>query len=296
MIHTVKNDKLAVEIDEYGAELQSVRTADGAEYLWQGGPAYWTGRAPNLFPIVGRLTDGGYTYKGKTYFMGTHGFARKSAFWLVSKTVSRDKTKTAIVFELSDNDETQKEYPFEFVYRVTYVLDGNSLETVYEVLNAGRGELIFALGGHPGFNVPSGGGNFEDFYLEFSDVKTPREIVLSPACFITGETRPFELRGGKILDLKHGLFDNDAIVLIDAAKSVTLKSDKSARSVTVSYPGMKYLGLWHKPHSDAPYVCIEPWTSLPSYDKAADDLETKRDMIRLAPGKTYANGFTVIIR
>ena len=46
----------------------------------------------------------------------------------------------------------------------------------------------------------------------------------------------------------------------------------------------------------APYVCIEPWSSLPAYDWAIDDLETKRDMEKLAPGGKYSNGFSISIK
>ena len=39
---TLKNDKLTVEIAEFGAEMKSVRTADGEERLWQGHPDFWS--------------------------------------------------------------------------------------------------------------------------------------------------------------------------------------------------------------------------------------------------------------
>ena len=34
MIHTIQNQKLTVQIDEKGAQLWSIRSADGTEYLW----------------------------------------------------------------------------------------------------------------------------------------------------------------------------------------------------------------------------------------------------------------------
>ena len=36
MNYTIKNQYLSVEISDAGAELQSVKSADGTEYLWQG--------------------------------------------------------------------------------------------------------------------------------------------------------------------------------------------------------------------------------------------------------------------
>jgi galactose mutarotase-like enzyme len=56
MITGIENDLLRVQASSLGAELQSiVLKKDGTEYLWQGDPTYWKGRAYNLFPICGRL-------------------------------------------------------------------------------------------------------------------------------------------------------------------------------------------------------------------------------------------------
>ena len=286
---TLKNNEVTAEFDALGAELRSLKTADGTEYLWQGDAAYWNGRAPNLFPIVGRLTEGGYTYRGQTFEMNLHGFARKSAFVVVEKSAKK------IVFALTENEATLKSYPFPFLFTVTYKLTGGTLETVYGVENTGIGELLSTVGGHPGFFVPVGGeGDFTDWYLQFEPKHGATALVMSSACFVTDKTEPFPLPDGR-LPLSHGLFDDDAIVLKDMPETVTLKSDKSKRSVTVKYAGMKYLGLWHKPKSDAPYICIEPWASVPSDDGVTDDLETKRDMVRLKPGERYERGFSITV-
>ena len=75
---------------------------------------------------------------------------------------------------------------------------------------------------------------------------------MSPTCYTTRDSQPFSLEGGKILTLRHNLFDNDAIVLEDMCKAVTLKSKKSDKQVRVEYPDMNYLGLWHAPKTEAP--------------------------------------------
>ena len=70
MLYSIENDRLRVEINDIGAELYSIKDkADGFEYLWQGDPQYWSGRAYNLFPICGRITEGRYTYKGGSVFI-----------------------------------------------------------------------------------------------------------------------------------------------------------------------------------------------------------------------------------
>ena len=61
MIH-IENAFISAEIMETGGTLHSLKWKEtGAEYLWQGDPAYWRGQAPNLFPFVGRLFEKAYT-------------------------------------------------------------------------------------------------------------------------------------------------------------------------------------------------------------------------------------------
>lgn len=53
MNYTIFNDFLEVTVSDVGAELMSVKSKkDGTEYLWQGDPAFWAGRAYNLSPYA----------------------------------------------------------------------------------------------------------------------------------------------------------------------------------------------------------------------------------------------------
>ena len=289
MRYEIANDTLSVSVDTMGGELASIRK-DGLEYLWQGDPKYWTSRAPNLFPIIGRLADGQYTYRGETYRMKQHGFVRDTEMELYAIT------KDTVAFRLRPDERTRAEYPFDFTYRVFYMLEGNRIRVRYRVRNKGFQPLIFSVGGHPGFRVPLEEGlSFEDYRLEFSAKKPVKRVVLSDRCLPTGEEASFALEDGRILPLTHALFDRDAIVLKDTSGSVRLGSEKGSRAVTVDYPDMKYVGFWHKPKTDAPYVCIEPWTSLPSYEGKPENLETKPDMIVLQSGEIYRNEWAIAV-
>lgn len=290
MIHTIENEILSVSAETKGGELTSLKRKDtGIEYLWQGDPAYWSGRAYNLFPICGRLTEGKYTYKGQTYLMGSHGFVRNSEMTLV------EKTDNSMTFRLTDSPETLAQYPFSFVFEVTYTIVKDKLIHRFAVKNTGNEDLIFTLGGHPGFNVPLGEEvPFEEWYLEFDEPCKPEYIVFSKACLCDGYA-PYPLKEDKIMPLRHDMFDDDAIFLRGAANGVTLKSDRSSHGVYVTYPDMNHVGVWHKPKSDAPYVCIEPWRGVPSDDGKIDDFATKREMIRLAPDGEYTNDMEITL-
>lgn len=290
MIFTIENEKLKVQISDRGAELQSVQTKDGREYLWQGDKKYWADRALNLFPYIARLTEGKYTLKGQTYEMTIHGFVNDSVL------EAEEQEPHRIVFKLTESGETLKMYPFAFVYRVIYELEDNRLKVTYAVENPNGGAMYFGIGGHPGFLVPLEKGlAFEDYELQFDREKNPVRVGFTPACFLGGKDQEYALCEGGRIPLSHNLFDEDAIVLRDMAKAVTLRSDKGTHGVRVEYPQMDYLGIWHMPFTDAPYVCIEPWSSLPSRQDVVEDLEKQPGLIHLPAGETYENTWTMMV-
>lgn len=290
MIYTIKNDFLTVSVSSYGAELTSVKTNDGCEYLWQGDSKYWAGQAPIMFPICGRLFEGKYTYLGKEYTMPNHGIARSSEFSLSSIG------ETSLSLELKSNEKTKEQYPFDFTFIVTFSLSGSSIGVEYLVKNDGERELIFALGAHPAFNVPlDKDTKFEDYYVEFPHTSDALRVDFSPTCFCTHNDKLYTQGGTKRIELTHNLFDDDAIFLYNVPKEISLKSSKSKRGVTLSYNDMKYVGLWHMPKTDAPYLCIEPWSSIPATDGVVDNLLTKKEMVHLAKGYTHKKSYTIKI-
>ena len=121
MIHTIKNEFLTVQISSLGAELYSIRSSDGVEYLWQGDKKYWGGRAPVMFPICGRLFEGKYTYLGKEYSMPNHGIARASEFDLVALS------EESVALELKSNKETLEKYPFNFSLQIIFELSRGNI-------------------------------------------------------------------------------------------------------------------------------------------------------------------------
>ena len=290
MIYSIENKILKATVDTSGAQLQSIYSkATETEYLWQGDPAYWAGRAYNLFPTIGRMYKNTYTYDGNEYSLRCHGIARYRAFQLT------DRTATKLTFRLTEDEDSLKEYPFKFEFFIRYELKEATLEISLIVKNTDEKELIFALGGHPGFNVPFGNGAFEDYYLEFSEKTKVLFHTLSESKFMTGEKLPLPLTEGVRLSLRHELFDNDAAILGNTCREISLKSKADPRYITVKYPDFRYLGVWHTPETDAPFVCIEPWSALPATDGVITDLSAKEDMTRLAPGKTYKTSWSIEI-
>ena len=290
MNHIIKNEALTVAVSERGAELQSILGADGTEYLWQGDPKYWSSRDHTIFPFVARLTGGRYSLDGEIYELPIHGLAPYRGF------TATENNGTRLVLELPSDAETRTQYPREFIFRVIYALLDSTLTVTYEVVNRDIRPMIFGLGGHPGFNVPLQAGlRFEDYRLRFPADCRPIRVGFTPDCFVGGEDTPWPLDDDCSIPLSHALFDDDAVVLRDMCREVTLESTLDGHSVTVTFPQMPYLGIWHMPNTDAPYVCIEPWLSLPAYAGETTVFEDRPDLARLSPGETYRNEWSIAV-
>ena len=76
---------LRAQVESLGGELVSLTDPSGTEYIWCGNSAYWSGRNPVLFPIVGRLRDGVTTFDGIPYEIAQHGFARRQEFAVIDR-------------------------------------------------------------------------------------------------------------------------------------------------------------------------------------------------------------------
>ena len=290
MEYTLKNDKLTLVVDSLGAEMHSLKTADNTEYLWQGDTKYWGDRAPNLFPFIGRLTNNSYKHLGKVYPMGIHGFAAAKEFSVALQS------ETMLVLELRSDEETKKSYPFDFSLRIGYELKLDMVDITFCVENLGENTMPFGIGGHPGFNVPLGEGErFEDYELEFAIPCRPDRVGFSTAVYLNGHDEEYPLRDERFIDLRHDLFDEDAVILKNMAREVTLRSKVSNRGVRVTYPDLPFLGIWHWPKTDAPYVCIEPWSSLPSRQDVVEEFSCKSDMIQLSSNELYKTNWSITL-
>lgn len=290
MVYTIENDHLTLSVDSLGTQMMHICSRDGREYLWQGDPAYWSDRAPTLFPFIGRQTRDSYQYRGTVYPMGIHGFAAGQDF------TCRVQEKDKLVLELTDNEQTRNQYPFAFSLEIGFQLMGSQVQISYAVKNRSRQVMPFGIGGHPGFRVPlDDGEDFTDYVVEFAGGCQPDRVGFTPQVYLSGQDEAYPLEEGKYLPLCHDLFDQDAIILKNMSREVTLRSKVSSHGVTVSYPEMSYLGLWHWPETDAPYLCIEPWTSLTARQDVVEDFGCKSDLIHLLPGKTYTNTWSITI-
>jgi galactose mutarotase-like enzyme len=272
---TLRNDRLSATIRADGAELCSLRNAEGLELLWQAGPA-WPRHAPLLFPIVGRLKNDELRHRGKSYRMTQHGFARDRRFGWVQRE------PTACRLQLVDDAATRSLYPFAFRLSVAYALKDADLEVGLEITNTGDEVLPASIGAHPAFNWPLLAGLAkQDYALVFSDAEpAPVRRLKDGLMRAAPESTPVR---GKTLALSEALFDDDAIVIDRlASSSVRFAADRGP-SIEVFWDGFRELGIWSKP-SGAPFLCIEPWHGFASPAEFDGEFGDKPGLMHIAQG------------
>ena len=289
MIISLENGISSAKIDTLGAQLMSFADSMGLEYIWQGDKEYWGSRAPILFPIVGPLRNKKTVVDGKEYEMPRHGIARTMEFDVSEKRSDR------AVFTLRANEESRKNYPFDFELAVEFELRSNSLIQSFKVKNCGNIDMPYCLGGHPAINVPLvNGENFDDYVIKFSKPETCEcpTIDMDNGLIITKKTH-MRFENEDTINLKHSLFYKDAIIIQNVKSSyVELYSAISGQGVKFDFNGFKHFAMWSA-INDAPFVCLEPWTSTATRDIENDNLVDKQDIIILKPGESREHSFSI---
>ncbi|PZP51865.1 MAG: aldose epimerase [Pseudopedobacter saltans] len=276
----IENNKIQITIAEKGAELQSIK-ANGLEYMWSGDPTFWGKHSPVLFPIVGGLKNNSYSFDGKSYQLGRHGFARNTIFTVL------DKPKNgSVLLGISDSEETKKVYPFSFQFMIQYTLDEDYLHIEYSVKNTDTQPMYFSVGAHPAFAVPLEKHlSYEDYSLLFNKQEDSNIFPLDDNGQTLMESVPF-LKKTNELPLKKSLFYKDALVFKDLKSTeITLKSEKGQHGLTVAFEGFPYMGIWSA--KDADFVCIEPWNGIADNVKANGDITQKEGIHSLQPAEVF---------
>ena len=200
-----------------------------------------------------------------------------------------------VTLQLTANEETKKQYPFDFVLTVSYYLTGSSITTKFTVKNADTKPMPFCIGGHPGFNIPIQSDEvFEDYDIVFEEKEDQKCPTLDmESCLIDFEKTNFELDDTDTIPLQHSLFYKDALVFENLNSTcVSLKSRQSGRGVMMEFSGFPMLGIWSAAN-DGPYVALEPWTGCATAVQEDDVFEKKHGMRTLQPGEEAEYAYTV---
>lgn len=279
------SSKLEVVINHYGAELCSVKSKSGVEYVWQAKPEVWARHAPVLFPIVGKLKNNTYNYRAKEYELNQHGLARDMVFECV------ERIENAALFKLNSSQETKQIYPFDFELNILYQLQEDNLSITYSVKNTSLENIFFSIGAHPAFKCPLfENEKWEDYYLLFEN----HEYTISKLNegLISDEKQIIFCNNNKLF-LSNRTFENDALVFeSNQIQKVSLCSSISKSKITLTSYNWPYFGIWSKKQSKA-FVCLEPWYGIADHENTNSNIEQKRGIIKLPPDQEFKANYSI---
>ena len=275
----IGSGELYAAINPLGAELSSLRDADGNDLMTDADPAFWRGRAPILFPIVGRLNDDTLWIDGESYRMEKHGFARRLVFDLA------DSGPAHAIFRTTDSAETQAMYPFTFLLEIGFEIAGSTLSMTAKIGNPGDVAMPASFGWHPAFAWPLPyGAPREDHRILFERPEPDMVRGLEPGGLIA-EDRPTPVVGDA-LPLADALFEHDALIWNPIRSQRLRYGAASGPQLDIAFPDTPRLGIWTKP--GARFVCVEPWHGIADSVGYTGDFRDKPGVFEIAPGATWA--------
>lgn len=290
MSYELKNGLLRAEVTARGAELTGLWDGDGIQYIWEGDPAYWAGRNPNLFPLVGDLEGGQVLSGDKLCKMGRHGFARRKDFIPVRQT------EDEIVLELREDEDSLAQYPFPFRFQVIHKLLPDGFSTTYRVENTGSEPMPYCVGGHPAFRCPLLPGEaFEDYRLVFEQEEDAASPLLTPAGRISFQDTARFLSGSRELALDRAQLEKYNTLMFRELRSrwVSLINPATGRGVRLDFSQFPMVAFWTAPGAD--YLCLEPWQGCAGTAGEGGQFTDKPYHVVLAPGEARAHTYTITL-
>lgn len=289
-VYQLQNNVISITVNSLGAELKSLKKLDtGREYMWCGDAEYWGRTSPILFPFVGGLRNREYRTKGNTYSMTQHGFARDMEFALLSRTDEE------IWFELASDEETLKKYPYRFVLKLGYRIEGRQVIVQWKVDNPGRENLPFSIGGHPAFYCPIEPGTSQsECFLDFGNVEEIVSTCINEKGLAAKNKDVYRLTEGR-LALEEHLFDHDALVVEDRQTNMVSLCGKDKSPYLKVMMDAPLFGVWSPPGKKAPFVCIEPWYGRCDGEDFEGTLEERKWGNLIQPGETWSASYVIEI-
>lgn len=247
--------------------------------LFNKGGDITAGGNPVLFPICSSLTRDSYVIEGKKYIMPGHGFAwalpwdvtdggQKSPVHVQSKG-----SENSITLELRSNSHTHELYPFDFIVRLTYILNRGELLIKQQYENTGKREMPLYPGFHPYFSVGDKYKlKFEIDANKYSDYGEGNRLVEYKGEIDFNKPVDFVFRLNGTGPYSYSIYDPDL----------------SRKIIIETAEDFKYMVMWTMKGKD--FICLEPWMAGP------DAMNTSEGLRLIAPGETLGTWIRIIVR
>jgi aldose 1-epimerase len=253
MEYTIQNEKIKLTVTSEGGTMKSiVFLPTGEERQWQGNE-FWKSQDVVIFPIIGHAAS--FTAEGKTCELKSHGIVRYSSLNVENLT---DKS---ITMSLTSSAETLKNYPYGFLFKISYELLDNSIKVTYFVQSKG-GVMPFYVGGHPGMYAPNG-----EAVIEFEREEHPVEYPL-------GEDKAVRLNSLKRFVANKQFFAECKTLQLGGLSGGSIYA-RTSDGFTYEYKSDCPLFAFWSNEAGGDYICVEPWWGINDFPAAPRELSLK---------------------
>lgn len=282
MPYVLENELAKVEVVEKAAEIQHFFDKENnVEIMYQGDEG-WSGKNPSLFPIIGSTYSKSYEIDGKTYTMKNHGLARYATFDI--EKVSED----TLVCTFQSSQETLAQYPFDFIFKISYVLEKKTLHIHYEITNTSDKEMPYSFGLHPAFKVD----NFDEYSIDFENKEEATQLITDPTFEKNIEYQKVQLDSWKLS--YEDIEKYATIIYKDYTSTYVTLSKNGEGKVRVYFPGYPFLAIWTHP-TRSHFICIEPWYGHADFEKETPDFYHREGTMILQPGDVQTFNYDIEI-
>jgi galactose mutarotase-like enzyme len=265
---TAANGAAASIVPELGGIVSSLMLPVGdtlCETLFRQ-PWFWDrttertrGGIPFIFPICGRLERDGqqdtYLYDGQRYAMPIHGFASRKP-WRVVVADREDR----IEIELTDDETTQRCYPFAFRLRLAYYIENDGLCCEQTYINRGDRPMPLYAGFHPYLLTPPHGQGKESVMLSCEPLRAfeYNARLTDIAGVKPTPAMPVPITAAEINELLIEVREGSAAALLFPDKHRLLISAGGVDMARL-FPYLQFYTM-----ADQPFFCVEPWMGHPN--------------------------------
>jgi len=226
------------------------------------------GGIPILFPISGQLDNGEYEWNDKVYKMKNHGVARNHPWEVIDTDLN--ETKATVTLRLVSNEETMREYPFQFEVIFSYTITKNELSIDQVYRNASDESMPIYAGFHPYFKTSSKDLTYQTDAKSYLDYNTMEVNSFNHSLDLTNK--------------------KESLVLLDSReKQISFELPELKKNVTMRYGDeFKYIVLWTEAEQE--FICVEPWMAM------TDELNRKEELVMVEPGKSLHTSLVISVK
>lgn len=277
-----------------GGELSSLAVEPYGELLYRADdfapppPGEWRGRAPLLWPAVGRnFTPAAlraatpqccFERDGVVYDLPIHGFARDRAWNIVD--VFADQETAGVRLTLRDDEASRRVYPWPFELSSVWRVHERGVSQTVEVRSSAT--IPFGIGNHLTVRVPT-----DRFDATRVACSATVRLELDDHSLLNGEETPIDLAAGEPLTtpwLLNGVFGRivgDPVMTVSCPGGpvVTVKQEVDRGAPHVAAEDRLFVVYGNRERG---YYCPEPWIGRPN------GLQTGQGVVVLPAGEVFS--------